>query len=248
MKTPQVPRPRSTRGGKNEISLCRALSKMGAASRAQARVMIEAGEVTVNGAVTRDPDLWVDPRRDKIALAGSHVRARAFIYFALHKPAGVVTTRSDEKGRTTVYALLPAGTPWVFPVGRLDMDSSGLLILTNDTAFGERLTAPASTLPKVYEVRLDRPLEEADAGILRKGMTAAGVRYRAVEAERMGERPREIRLTLTEGKNRQIRKMLAALGYEVQTLHRTSIGPLTLGILPPGSSRRLTPEEVEEFS
>lgn len=247
MTSPQAPRPHSTRGGKNEISLCRALSKMGAASRAQARVRIEAGEVTVNGRVRRDPDLWIDPRRDRIALAGSPVRARSFVYLALHKPAGVVTTRSDEKGRATVYALLPPETPWVFPVGRLDRESSGLLILTNDTAFGDRLTSPAAKLPKVYDVRLDRPLDDADAGILRKGMTAAGERYRPAGVEWTGGGHREIRLTLTEGKNRQIRKMLAALGYEVQTLHRRSIGPLSLGTLPPGSVRALTQTEVAEF-
>jgi 23S rRNA pseudouridine2605 synthase len=248
MKRPPAPGSRSTRGGKNEISLCRALSKMGAASRAQARVRIEAGEVTVNGRVTRDPDLWVDPRRDKIALAGSPVRAREFVYLALHKPAGVVTTRSDEKGRTTVYSLLPPETPWVFPVGRLDKESSGLLILTNNTAFGERLTAPASKLPKVYEVRLDRPLQESDGAILRKGMTASGEKYLPVGVERTLGDPRMLLLTLTEGKNRQIRKMLAALGYDVTSLHRRSIGRLALGALPAGDFRSLTQAEVEEFS
>lgn len=236
--------PHTWRKGTNEISLARALSKFGVASRSQARAMIARGEVMVNGVVAQDPDVWIDPRRDAIAIGGKRIQARSFVYLALNKPAGVVTTRSDERGRPTVYTLLPADTQWVFPVGRLDMESSGLLIITNDTAFGERLTSPRAKLAKVYEVRLDRPLEEADAATLRKGMTAGGVQYRPVETERIGNDPCAVRVSLTEGKNRQIRKMLAALGYDVLLLHRVSIGTLALGTLAPGSVRSLTVDEV----
>jgi 23S rRNA pseudouridine2605 synthase len=244
MKTRFGKGPHERRKGKNEISLARAISKFGVASRSQGRAMITGGEVTVNGVVTQNPDAWIDPRRDTIAIGGNRVQARPFVYLALNKPAGVVTTRSDERGRPTVYTLLPADMQWVFPVGRLDMESSGLLIITNDTAFGERLTSPRAKLPKVYEVRLDRPLEESDAATLRKGMTAGGVQYRPVEADRIGNDPLAVRVSLSEGKNRQIRKMLAALGYDVLLLRRVSIGTLALGTLAPGSVRSLTPDEV----
>jgi 23S rRNA pseudouridine2605 synthase len=244
MKPPSGKGPHGRRERKNEISLARAISKFGVASRSQARGMISGGEVTVNGVVTQDPDVWIDPRRDIIAIGGNRVQARSFVYLALHKPAGVVTTRSDERGRSTVYALLPPDMQWVFPVGRLDRESSGLLIITNDTAFGERLTSPGAKLTKVYEVRLDRPLEAPDAATLRKGMTAGGVQYRPVETERIGNDPLAVKVSLTEGKNRQIRKMLAALGYNVLLLHRVSIGTLALGTLAPGSVRPLTPAEV----
>lgn len=236
-------RPRSARGGRLGVTLARAISKYGVASRSQARGFIERGSVAVNGRCIRDPDTWVDPATDVITLGGEPLRKRMFVYFALHKPVGVVTTRSDERGRRTVYDLLPPGTPWVFPVGRLDKETSGLLLMTNDTRLGEHLTGPDEKVPKVYDVVVDRLLTGADVEKMRRGVTIGGVRYPTADLVMNGNDPRHFTVTLTEGRNRHIRRMVGSLGCGVLTLHRVAIGTLRLGTLPVGGVRPLTATE-----
>jgi 23S rRNA pseudouridine2605 synthase len=183
----------------------------------------------------------------EVSAAGAGASPGGRIYLALHKPPGFVTTRSDELGRKTVYDLLPAELRdrWLFPVGRLDKDSEGLLLMTDDGEWSDRLTDPESHVDKVYRVKLDgRPLP-AEMETFRAGMTLDGGRTLPAGLEEDGS---WYRVTLREGRNRQIRRMFHALGYKVKRLVRISIGPLELGGLESGKSRRLAREEVAALS
>jgi pseudouridine synthase len=223
-------------------TLERVLSKAGAGSRTEARSWIGGGRVAVNGRTIRDPDFWVDLERDRVSLDGKPLRRAERVYLLLHKPAGYITTYRDPHGRPTIYDLLPEREQYLFPVGRLDLDTSGLLILTNDTAFAERLTNPDYKVPKTYRVTADRPLTDADLDVLRRGVDLRDGPTRPALARRVDEQAFE--LTITEGRNRQVRRMVEALGAKVRTLVRTAIGAVTLGDLESGKARSLTGEEV----
>lgn len=235
-------RRRDTRGS---VTLARALSKLGISSRAVARTLVLDGRVRVNGAKIRDPDRWVVPSRDRIVLDGEAARPRCRVYYVMNKPPGVVTTRSDEKQRRTVYDLLPPGIGWVFPVGRLDKETSGLLFFTNDTRFGDRVTNPLDKIPKCYAARLDRRLAERDRERLQSGMRLEdGAPCRPARVKIRPEDPTVCEITIVEGKNRQVRRMFEQIGYVVVTLKRLSIGSLRLGGLSEGEVRRLPPRDV----
>jgi 23S rRNA pseudouridine2605 synthase len=162
---------------------------------------------------------------------------------ALHKPSGVVTTRRDERGRRTVYDLLPPDLPWLHPAGRLDADSEGLLILTNDSSLSSRLTDPESHVPKTYHVTLDdRPTEDT-LSRLRQGVELPKGQTRPVQVRRLEEDGRVLEMVLTEGRNRQIRRMAWAVGHRVRRLVRVAIGGLALGDLEVGAWRELGDEE-----
>jgi 23S rRNA pseudouridine2605 synthase len=219
------------------------MSKLGIASRALAAAMVREGSVSVNGRPVSNPDLWVDPQRDAIALRGRKVRPTRRIYLLLHKPAGYVTTRSDERGRKTVYDLLPENSPWVFPVGRLDRESSGVLLLTNDTRAGNAITSPVHGFSKTYIVELDRELAVDDRAAMERGMKLPdGVLLEPMKVRALSAGTYEF--VLTEGKNRQIRKACMSRNYKVLSLHRVAIGPLLLGSLLPGEVRALTTGEI----
>lgn len=218
---------------------------MGYCSRSKAAILIREKRVRVNGSFATDPELPVRIPRDKIEVDGSPIEKRPLIYLVLNKPRGFVTTASDEKGRQTIYDLLVPGTPWVGPVGRLDKASEGLLLLTNDSKWAARITDPASHLDKVYDVQIDRV---ADSGLLakiREGRTVDGDRLNAkrVVTLRQGAKNSWLEVTLDEGKNRQIRRLLEAFEISVLRLVRVSIGPLGLGDLKKGAARPLTKEE-----
>jgi 23S rRNA pseudouridine2605 synthase len=156
------------------VSLERALSKLGLVSRVEARSLVVAGRVSVGGRIVTDPGRRIDPDRDELRVDGRRVRRAAAQHWLVHKPVGYVTTRRDPERRPTVYDLLPPGTPFIAPVGRLDLDSSGLLLLTNDSRLAAFLTAPTSHVEKVYEVQLDAPITSAEAAHLAAGVRVLG--------------------------------------------------------------------------
>ena len=236
--------PSRTRQGKNQITLARALSKLGIASRSQAAELVKLGKVKVDGKTARSPDVWIDLKKERIALDGNLLRSEGKIYLAFNKPVGVVTTRSDELGRKTVYDFLPKDLPWIFPIGRLDKDTSGLLLLTNDTRFGEQVTNPLEKVPKKYEVRLDKPLSQSDIRMLESPMRLDdGTELKPAFVNTVSSDDLRCEITIHEGKNRQIKRMFEQLGYEVVTLKRLSIGAIELGNLKEGEHRFLTIKE-----
>jgi 23S rRNA pseudouridine2605 synthase len=228
------------------VQLHRALGKLGWGSRRQAWGWICSGEVCVDGQVVRDPLTWVDLDRQHITRQGQSAPVAAPLTLALHKPRGIVTTRQDELGRRTVYDLLPAGLPWIFPVGRLDADSEGLLILTNDSSLSVRLTRPEHAIPRFYRVTLSRRLAPEALEALRQGVDLSDGRTRpaGVQVLEEGERSTVVEIRLTEGRNRQIRRMALTVGSRVRRLVRVAIGAYELGDLPAGEHRILGTEEV----
>lgn len=234
------------------VSLARALSKLGLASRTVAAHMIEEGRVRVDGRVVTDPNLRINMDRARLAVDEKPLAEAAKHYLAVNKPRGLVTTARDERNRATVYECLPgAGDAWLAPVGRLDKASEGLILFTNDTAWAQRILDPASHLPKTYHVQINRRLEEADLAHLRQGVTLEdGTVAHAAAASllRSGEKNCWLEIVLHEGINRQIRRMLVALDAEVLRLVRVAIGPVALGTLPKGQSRLLTEQELRAIS
>lgn len=229
------------------VGLARALSKLGYCSRSEAVKLIRGGRVRLNGRICRDPQAPVRAESGRIEVDGQELAAPAKIYLILNKPRGVVTTASDEKGRETVYAYLDEGLPWVAPVGRLDKASEGLLLLTNDSEWAAGVLAPERHLDKTYHVQIGAVADAALIQALTRGVkTREGSFLRAKHAciLRGGEKNTWLEIVLDEGRNRHIRRMLGQLGIEVLRLLRVSIGPLGLGELPKGTSRRLT--EVEK--
>jgi 23S rRNA pseudouridine2605 synthase len=184
--------------------------------------------------------------KDKLEVDGKPVAAAQKVYVVINKPPGIVTTASDERGRPTVYSLLHPNLPWVAPVGRLDKESEGLLLLTNDSEWGARVSAPETHIDKIYQVQIARGADAALLQALQQGVTTkSGELLRAKRASvlRQEDRTTWLEIVLDEGKNRHIRRMLDNLGIEVLGLIRVAIGPLTLWGLPKGAVRLLTPAE-----
>lgn len=229
-----------------KISLARALSKLGFTSRSAAIPLITEGRVRVNGQVKNDPNLRIDIERDKVTVDNRKVERAAYIYVLLNKPRGLVTSRSDERGRDTVFQCFEgSGFPYLSPVGRLDKDSEGLLLFTNNTRWANSVTAPASHIDKTYRVEID---SAADAELVEQLTTGVidGTDYLAAKRAkivRTGETTSWIELVLDEGKNRHVRRLFAKLGVEVLTLRRVGIGKVRLGGLGQGKYRELTADE-----
>ena len=234
----------TTASSRRVVSLPRALSKLGLCSRKQAFDYIGAGRVEVNGRVSQDPSLRVSLESDRICVDGKRAtQSREPLVIALHKPAGYVTTRTDPQGRPTVYDLLPKLDRFVFPVGRLDKDTSGLLILTDDHRLGEALTNPESHVPKTYEVLVDAAPDASQLAALRSGIDIGRgevTRPARVEIFMADSRGTSLRITLDEGKNRQIRRMISAVGLSVLKLSRVGVGAFQLGALLPGKFSSLS--------
>jgi len=209
--------------------------------------MIRAGRVRLNGMTRRDPELPVRMESDRIEVDSKAVAREKKIYLMLNKPRGLVTTASDEQGRDTIYSCFPDDLPWLAPVGRLDKASEGLLLLTNDSEWGARIADPESHLPKTYHVQIPTLADNALTERLMEGVRVDGVglmRAKSAQILRQGERNSWLVIVLDEGKNRQIRRMLEALGIEVLRLVRVAVGPLDLGNLAKGAYRALTETEV----
>lgn len=231
--------------------LVRFLSKCNVASRAQARALVQAGRVTLNGRVVRDGARRVDPTRDRVTLDGKPVSLAAaaaeVAWWMVNKPRGAVSTTSDPEGRPTVMDLVPRPHPGgLAPVGRLDKASAGLLLLANDNALAARLLDPRTHVEKTYRVKVrGHPTSATLHGwrtehVLEDGLDLGPMR---VEVEREGPRSTWLVIGLSEGRNRQIRRRMEAAGHEVEVLIRLAFGPLSLGDLAPGAARRLTEEE-----
>ncbi len=237
------------------VRLNKALASAGVCSRRAADELILAGAVALNGVVITEPGTRMDPERDALTVNDKPVRPplperRDFTYVLLHKPVRVVTTADDPEGRTTVLDLLPEELKRLrlFPVGRLDYFSEGLLLITDDGDLTNRLTHPRHHLSKIYEVRLRELPAPEHLRRMRTGMTLAeGERLAPMEAEVVSRRPVVLRLTLRQGINRQIRRACRDLGLTILRLTRISLGPLVLGDLPAGESRLLTPAEIHEL-
>lgn len=265
------------------MGLARALSKLGFCSRAQAFDWIRAGKVRLNGSMVKNPEAGVRIGKDRIEVEGKRIGAAEKVYVVLNKPRGVITSAADERGRKTVYSLLPAyfaprppaeawnyqkpqgsqtafrpapqatqvqaraAQPgWIAPVGRLDQASEGLLLLTNDSEWAARITDPDSHLDKTYHVQIGTVAEKPLIERLERGVEMPdGEMLKAKRAAllRAGEKRSWLEIVLDEGKNRQIRRMLDALGVEALRLVRIAIGPLQLGKLAKGGHRELRPEE-----
>ncbi|HEV1285135.1 MAG TPA: pseudouridine synthase [Bryobacteraceae bacterium] len=227
-------------------TLDRVLSKAGIGSRSDARKWIGAGRVAVNGKIIQSPDLWVDAKRDRVTLDGRILVAREKQYLLLYKPKGYLTTYKDPEGRKTVYDLLPDAGEWVVPVGRLDQDTTGLLIMTNDTDFANYIMSPESKVPKTYLVKSSMLLSDDQLDRLRAGVDLADGPTRPALVKRVRDSARYsfFEITITEGRNRQVRRMVEALDAKVLKLVRTQIGPIAIAGLEIGKHRVLTAEEV----
>ena len=227
-------------------TLERVFSKAGLGSRTEARSWIGAGRVRVNGRVVQNPDHWVDLGRDRVTLDGKALRTAAKTYILLYKPTGYLTSYGDPEGRATVYDLIEDARAWLAPVGRLDLDTSGLLLLTNDTAFAERVMNPEYKVPKTYQVKTASRLSDEQIEQLRRGVELSDGPTRPATVTRLRDSAKYtfLELTLSEGRNRQVRRMIEAVGSKVLKLVRTALGPIRIGELPIGKWRRLTAEEV----
>ncbi len=243
--------PRKPEAGKaDRVTLQRAFSKLGICSRKQAEAFILEGRVRVNGKVVTAVDTWVEMNSDRIELDGAVLKARAKIYLALNKPRGLVTTRDDPEGRDTVFDCLEGlDLPFVVPIGRLDKASEGLLLFTNDTQLAQRLLDPDKDVRKIYHVQVSGEPGEAELARMTAGIEADGqvLTAAAVRLLRSGEKNAWLEVALTEGKNRQIRRMLEALGLECLRLVRVSIGDIVLGDLAKGATRFLSDDEVRSL-
>lgn len=232
---------------KETMTLDRVLSRMGHASRTMARDAIVSGRVSVNGRVVRDPDCWVWPSRDVFLLDGNRVKPARKAYLLFYKPKGVITSHGDPEGRKTIYDCLDETVRWLAPVGRLDKDTSGLLLLTNDTEFADFVTSPKSGIPKTYLVKTSGLMSHEVIAQLAGGVELKrGDRAQPVSVRRTEDRGKYtwLEVVLTEGKNREVRRMIEAVGFNVLKLVRTRIGPLTLEGLEVGKWRVLLPTEV----
>nr|WP_246432106.1 pseudouridine synthase [Xanthomonas theicola] len=240
--------PRTVAAGEARHGLARTLSKLGLCSRSEAAHWIAAGRVAVDGRTVTDPEFPILRGRHRLALDGAPLAATRRIYLMLNKPRGLVTTAQDERGRDTVYRCFDgAGLPWLAPVGRLDKASEGLLLFCNDPQWAAQVTHPASGPDKTYHVQVDAVPDAALLARMCAGVVAAGELLRAKQAQllRQGDKHAWLEVVLDEGRNRQIRRLLAELGVDVLRLVRVAIGGLALGELGKGGWRELGAEEVQ---
>jgi 23S rRNA pseudouridine2605 synthase len=232
------------------VGLARGISKMGYCSRSRAEAEIRAGRVRVNGAVRRNVEAPVHLGKDRIEIDGHEIKKAEKTYLMLNKPRGVVTTASDERGRETIYSFLQqykdGSVNWVAPVGRLDKASEGLLLITNDSEWAAKITAPETHVDKTYHVQIAQQATPAMIEKLQHGFTVKDgdfLRVKSASVVRSGERSCWMEIVLDEGRNRHIRRMFEIIGVEVLRLIRVAIGALKLGDLPKGEVRALSEQE-----
>ena len=232
-----------------KVALERALSKMGLASRSQTRRWISEGKLKVNGEIIKDPFYLVVPEKDKFILDGLPLKRTLRQAIMLYKPKSVVTTRCDEKGRATVFDLLPEEFRHLHAVGRLDMATTGLLLLTNDTRLSSYLTDPLNAILRTYAVIVEEKfthekLQKALLGVWDEGEFLKPAK---ITLRKVSNKESHLIVELTEGKNREIRRLFKSLGHEVTHLKRIAFGCLKLGEMQPGQFRPLTPKELHSL-
>ena len=228
------------------LTVDRLLSKLGIASRGTSQEWIRAGRVRINGRIIRDPATWVLWPKDSVSIDGQPIQDSVKRFVLFHKPKGVITTHSDEKGRKTIFDVLPANLGYMHAVGRLDQATSGLLLLTNDSALSSLLTDPTRQVPRLYLVTVRGELTEEARRAALDGLDDQGERLHceSVTIQKRSGRESHVAVTLTEGKNREIRRLFKALGHEVTRLRRIQYGPFVLSDLPPGSWREIPIEDA----
>ena len=202
----------------------------------------------MNGKRIQTPDHWVDLDRDRVTLDGKLIEIRDRVYLLLYKPAGYLTTYKDPEHRPTVYHLLPGIDQFVFPVGRLDLDTSGLLIMTNDAQFAERIMNPDFKVTKTYAVKCSTPISDEQIERLRNGVELKDGPTRPAIVGRIGDSVSKLEITITEGRNRQVRRMIEAVESKVLKLERSAIGSVGIGDLAPGAFRNLTLAERQALT
>ncbi len=249
-RTPRIGTATVDRSPAVRRGVARAISRAGVCSRSAAAAAVVAGRVSVDGRRVTDPE-HPTTAASRIEIDGAPLQAAERVHLALNKPRGLVTSRSDERGRDTVYACFEgAGLPWLAPVGRLDKASEGLLLFSNDPAWAAAVTEPSHGLLKTYDVKIDRRADDALLACIAAGVADAGevLSVVSVRTLREAERSAWLQIVLDEGRNRQIRRLLAALDVGVLRLVRVAIGPIVLGDLAKGAWRRLTAEEVSALA
>jgi len=235
----------SRRPPPGRVALNRALSKLGIASRAEATRLVEAGRVRVDGEVVSDPLAAVVPEQIRVDIDGRSAAPSSDLTVMLHKPRGVVTTTRDPEGRPTVFDLVADANARLVAVGRLDLATSGLLLLTTSTRLAAWLTDPSNRVPRVYLASVRGEVTEAECARLTHGIE--DLRAEAVAVRKRSGRETHLVITLTEGRNREVRRLFEAVGHEVTRLKRVAFGGLELGTLAPGRWRELTGEELEKI-
>lgn len=228
-----------------KIRLDKFLSLAGLGSRREVRTLILQKKIKVNQAIVILPDLKIDPEEDKIYFKDKEIKYQRFYYYKLYKPIGILTSTRDKD--KTVKDLLPSDLPGyreLFPAGRLDKDAEGLILLTNDGELGHRITHPKWKLPKVYEIEIDKPLEEEDKIQIEEGVGLKEGKTKPAKLELLTPQKTKLKIEVTEGRYHLLKRIFGKLGYRVLKIKRIKIGPLKLGNLQPGEWRLLTEEEV----
>ena len=231
------------------LTVDRLLSKLGIASRGTSQEWISAGRVRINGRVVRDPATWVLWPKDAVSIDDQPIQDSVKRFFLFHKPKGVITTHSDEQGRKTIFDVLPADMGYMHAVGRLDQATSGLLLLTNDSALSSYLTDPAHKVMRIYLVSVRGEFTEAQAIEATAGVLDGGERLQchSVKIQKSSGRESHLEVVLTQGKNREIRRLFKTLGHEVTRLRRIQYGPFKLEELPSGAWREIPIEDVRKM-
>lgn len=229
-----------------KVPLYRAISKLGYTSRTQALAMIAAGEISIDGTKCSDPERLISLQTTKIYHNGSLIKHDELKVIMLYKPKGIITSRKDEQNRPTVYSLLPPELQSFHCVGRLDWATSGLLLLTNNTSLSAWLTDPQNGIPRIYVVTVRGLFTKEQAEQMHDGIVDSNQELRSDEVivRKTSRRESHLVITLTEGKNREVRRLCSRVGHEVTKLKRVAYGPLTLGNLSPGKYRELSKDEL----
>ena len=233
------------------LRLNKYLASQGIASRRKADQIIEEGKIQINGRRVFEPGLKINPETDRVKVNGKSLGTKPqLVYFIFNKPRNVVTSTSDPKGRPTVLDFFKKIRKRVFPVGRLDWGTEGLLLITNDGDFSWKITNPRSEIQKTYHAKLDGQVTRAKLEKLKKGVSIVGGKVRATHIKHIKKKSDKkdwVQITITEGKNRQVRKMFQKIGFDVVKLKRTAIGQLRLSGLKPGEYRTMDQKDIEKL-